>query len=239
MAASSTSPASSEAPRTDRLVARGIAKAYPGPDGEQEVLHHVDLEMELGESISLTGPSGSGKSTLLQILGLLCKPDRGELNLFGHDVTWNRSRQLESLRADVIGFVFQRHLLLPELNLLENVCLPLARSQGWGAEVMKKGLDWLDSLKISHRRSALPHQLSGGEAQKGAIARAMISSPSLLLMDEPTGNLDPGFSLVFFEELLKIALDHRSALFVVTHNTDLASMTGRRLHLDHHRLVEG
>ena len=220
------------------LKAEGLGKTYPGPHGPVGVLKGIDLAIHRGESVSLTGPSGSGKSTLLNILGLLTKPSEGSLHLDGQSIDYSSSAQLQGLRAEKIGFVFQKHLLLPELSLLENVCLPLARSEGWKKSTLERGQHWLQQLGLSARAQARPHQLSGGEAQRGAIARALIRNPPLLLLDEPTGNLDPEMSLDLIHILLELCRSQSITCVLVTHNLQLAGLTQRRLDLARHQLVE-
>jgi len=218
------------------LRAEDLYKAYKSPTGPQPVLEGVSLSLERGESISLTGPSGSGKSTLLQCLGLLSSPDRGRIFLEGKLVDFSKTSRLEAIRGQYVGFVFQKHLLLPELSLLENVALPLARTRGWTREVFDRAESALERMGVSHRKEARPFHLSGGEAQRGAIARALVVEPPILMMDEPTGNLDPGLSRDLFGQLLETCKGLRMSLLVVTHNLELAGQTGRNLRLDHHHL---
>lgn len=218
------------------LVAEGLSKAYDGPTGRQPVLENVSLSLGRGESVSLTGPSGSGKSTLLQCLGLLSKPDEGKIRIKGVEVDFSKASRLEALRGQHIGFVFQKHLLLPELSLLENVALPLSRTQGWNRDTFSKAEVWIEKLGLSQRKEARPTRLSGGEAQRGAIARAMVVEPPILMMDEPTGNLDPELSQDLFLQLLEICNNQGTGLLLVTHNLELAKQTDRHLRLEHHRL---
>ena len=222
--------------QSEVLRAEELHKAYHGPDGDQLVLEGVSITLSRGESISLTGPSGSGKSTLLQCLGLLSTPDRGSIYLKGEKVDFTRTSKLEALRGMNIGFVFQKHLLLPELSLLENVALPLARTRGWNRETFGCAEHWVDKMGLAHRKEARPATLSGGEAQRGAIARAMVVDPPVLMMDEPTGNLDPDLSQGLFAELLEICQGRGTGLLVVTHNLDLAAQADRHLRLEHHQL---
>jgi ABC-type lipoprotein export system ATPase subunit len=220
------------------LKAEHLGKSYPGPQGPVWVLRDINLSIKSGESVSLTGPSGSGKSTLLNIFGLLTGPSEGRLQMAGAWLDPKQQGSAVQLRAELIGFVFQKHLLLPELSLLENVCLPLARRKGWGPATLEQGRLWLDKLGILARQHARPQHLSGGEAQRGAIARALIHSPPLLLLDEPTGNLDPEMSLGMVTDLLEVCKKQIITCVFVTHNLQLAALTERRMDLARHQLLE-
>ena len=226
----------SATPSNEVLRAEDLYKSYSGPAGPQPVLEGVSLCLNKGESISLTGPSGSGKSTLLQCLGLLSKPDRGKVVLSGQEVDFSKNSRLEALRGEQLGFVFQKHLLLPELSLLENVALPLARTCGWNRDTFEKADVWIDRMGLGHRKEARPSRLSGGEAQRGAIARAMVVEPPVLMMDEPTGNLDPELSQDLFVQLLEMCETRGIGLLLVTHNLQLASQANHHLRLEHHQL---
>jgi lipoprotein-releasing system ATP-binding protein len=231
-------PSSDKPIPNKHLVVEGLSKSFSSPSGSTEVLSHVDFTVDEGQVVSLTGPSGAGKSTLLQILGLLSKPSSGSYAFCGTNTETLSAREINTLRSDHIGFVFQKHLLLPELSLYENVALPLARRQGWGSATQKQTELWLEKLELNHRQHARPFELSGGEAQRGAIARALIHNPSLLLMDEPTGNLDPELSTGVMEDVFELCKTSNTTCVFVTHNMTLAAMAERRAHVVQHRLEE-
>lgn len=221
------------------LRTEGIRKTYTEKSGQPHaVLNDISLSFECGSSLSLTGPSGSGKSTLLNIVGLLDRPTSG--TLFYHDQpvsTWSVA-QRESFRAEKMGFVFQRHLLLPEFSLLENVTLPLARVSGWNSRIRTAGMEMLEWMSIDHRAHAKPAHLSGGEMQRGAICRALIHHPQLLLLDEPTGNLDPELGHTIMTQLLERLKEQKVSCILVTHNPDFAALTEQHYTLQHHTLQQ-
>src|SRR5215211_5476701 len=209
------------------LTAKDIHKRY----GTVEVLKGVDILIEAGEIVSNVGPSGSGKSTLLHILGTLDKPDKGEVMLHQMHVTALMGKKLAAFRNKHIGFVFQFHHLLPEFSALENVCIP-----GWlgnknKQEIKNKAIELLKILGLSHRLDNKPNQLSGGEQQRVAVARALINNPDIVFADEPTGNLDT----VNAQELHRLFFELRDkfnqTFLIVTHNEELAQLSDRIFHM--------
>lgn len=199
--------------------------------GQLEVLKGIDFSADKAETVSIMGASGTGKSTLLQILGTLSTPDSGSLMIDGEDVLKLRSDALASFRGRKIGFVFQAHHLLPEFTALENVMIP-ALIAGTAASTAKaEALRLLGSLGLKDRASHKPAELSGGEQQRTAIARAIINRPSVLFADEPTGNLDS----VTKQEIHKVFFDLRDSIgqtiVIVTHDPQLASLCDRRLEM--------
>lgn len=218
------------------LKTEGLVKSYPEGGKLTCVLDQVSFELEAGKTMCLTGPSGSGKSTLLQIVGLLDRQSSGDL-FFGDDKAneWKRSKR-ENFRATSIGFVFQKHLLLPEFTLLENVALPLARTQGWKKEVYEKAENLLQKMGILERKKAYPKQLSGGEMQRGAICRAMIHNPKLILMDEPTGNLDPTIGEQVMRDVFTWIKEEGASCILVTHNLELTRLTDIHYRINQHKL---
>jgi lipoprotein-releasing system ATP-binding protein len=209
------------------LTAKGIEKYY----GSLWVLKGVDVSIAKGEIVSIVGPSGSGKSTLLHILGTLDEPAKGEIFLQNKKMHELRGRPLAAFRNRHIGFVFQFHHLLPEFSALENVCIP-----GWIAgrrkrEVEEEALELLKVLGVGHRVDNKPGALSGGEAQRVAVARALINRPDIVFADEPTGNLDTANA----KELHRLFFDLRDrfqqTFLIVTHNEELARMSDRVLHM--------
>jgi lipoprotein-releasing system ATP-binding protein len=215
------------------LKASGIYKNY----GPLAVLKGVDIEIAKGEIVSIAGSSGAGKSTLLHILGTLDRADKGEIYIDNTAVFTLNSKKMASFRNKHIGFVFQFHHLLPEFTALENVCVP-----GWIAgrktkEVVEKALSLLELLGLRNRAEHKPGELSGGEQQRVAVARALINNPSIVMADEPTGNLDSANA----KELHNLFIDLRDRLrqtfLIVTHNEELAKLSDRTLHMKDGRMV--
>ena len=206
---------------------QGITKSF----GSLQVLRGIDLTIERGEVVSIVGPSGAGKTTLLQIMGTLDKPDSGSIRLNGVEVNRLGEKKLSAFRNKEIGFVFQFHQLLPEFTALENVTIP-ALIQGVSAGTARKqAQEMLDMLGLSERAAHKPAELSGGEKQRVAVARALINHPSVVLADEPSGSLDTQNK----EELHHLFFDLRDKLgqtfVIVTHDEGLAAQTDRTIHL--------
>lgn len=209
------------------LTGKKIEKYY----GSLHVLKGVDISITKGEIVSIAGSSGAGKTTLLHILGTLDSPDGGELWFNSKRLDNMKPKELAAFRNKHIGFVFQFHHLLPEFSALENICIP-----GWiagenQATLKKKALELLDRLGLSERAEHKPSQLSGGEQQRVAVARALINDPEVIFADEPTGNLDTA-NATSMHNLFKQLRDELNQTFlIVTHNEELASMSDRVLHL--------
>lgn len=207
------------------LSAKNIKKQY----GRLSVLKGVDLSVSKGEIVSIVGSSGAGKSTLLHILGTLDKPDSGEIILNGQQLQLLKGNKLSAFRNKHIGFVFQFHHLLPEFTALENVCIP-----GWIAgykkkEVVIKATELLKTLGLEDRLQNKPQQLSGGEQQRVAVARALINSPSIVMADEPTGNLDSANARELHQLFIDLRNRFNQTFLIVTHNEELAKMSDRIL----------
>jgi len=207
------------------IEAQGITKAY----GQLEVLKGVDLMIEQGEVVSVVGRSGAGKSTLLHILGTLDSPDSGRLRINGEEVLELSSKAMSLFRNRHIGFVFQFHHLLPEFTALENVCIPAFLRQTPVAKAEKRAKELLDYLGLSDRFTHKPTQLSGGEQQRVAVARALMNQPAVVFADEPSGNLDSTSSQELHNLLFKLRDDFQQTFVIVTHNEDLAKMSDRTL----------
>lgn len=205
---------------------RGLTKRYGIGDAEQTVLDSIDLEIKKGEFIAIMGPSGCGKTTLLNVLGLLDKPDDGEYKLDDKSVERLSSAKRADIRSKRIGFVFQSFNLVPRLSVLENVALPLAYTGTSHLKSLKKASAMLGQFHLNEREYYMPWQLSGGQTQRVAIARALVNDPSIILADEPTGNLDSKSSHVILEELSDI---HRrgNTIIMVTHNPDMTTYADR------------
>jgi lipoprotein-releasing system ATP-binding protein len=214
------------------LSATNIQKRY----GAVEVLKGVDITINKGEVVSIVGPSGSGKSTFLHILGTLDKPDKGEVLLQNQNITRLQGNRLSSFRNKHIGFVFQFHHLLPEFSALENVCIPgwiLSSNKG---QVKNKALELLNLLGLGHRLENKPAQLSGGEQQRVAVARALINSPEIVFADEPTGNLDTANAKELHQLFFDLRKQFQQTFLIVTHNEELAQLSDRVLHMKDGRI---
>jgi putative ABC transport system ATP-binding protein len=215
---------------------RDVTRSFPGPP-EVQALKQVNLSVSAGDYISIVGPSGSGKSTMLNLLGLLDRPSVGEYYLSGELTTQFDETQRATVRATTIGFVFQAFHLLPHRSVLDNVLMPMLYSGVPRAERETRARDALRRVGLSHRLDFSPVTLSGGERQRVAVARAVVSSPRLLLADEPTGNLDQGTSgevMELFEELNADGL----TLVVITHDDAIARRARRTIRISDGRLSE-
>lgn len=213
------------------LETRGLSKSFQEGNEVLTVLNHVSLTVSPGEIVALLGPSGAGKSTLLHILGLLEKPDGGEILLNEENVAELSDRKRTQIRCHTIGFVYQFHHLLPEFTALENIVLPQLIAGIGQKQAKERAEELLQTVGLKDRSTHLPSELSGGEQQRVAIARAIANQPALLLADEPTGNLDTATSLTIFEMIKTLAHQESLAVLMVTHNPDLAALTDRTLTL--------
>jgi lipoprotein-releasing system ATP-binding protein len=218
------------------LQATGIQKAYASPTGMLRILEGLDLEVERGTVLAILGASGAGKSTLLNVLGTLDPPDAGTVRIGGIDVGSLDERGLARLRARRLGFVFQFHHLLPEFTALENVMMPL-RIAGIAPEAARdRARRALTDVGLESRWEHMPAQISGGEAQRVAVARALAVDPELVLADEPSGNLDPPSATALHELILGLAHERQQTFVVVTHSDRLAALADRVLVLEQGRL---
>lgn len=219
------------------LNAENISKQYPVAGGPPlEILTDVSLTLAAGENLAIVGPSGSGKSTLLAILGTLDEPTTGTVTLDGVDPTTLDEKALARFRSQQIGFVFQDHHLLPQCTVLENVLVPFLADGRAGTEQVARAEKLLDRVGLSERSLHRPAQLSGGEKQRVAIARALVREPTLLLADEPTGNLDQATATDVMQLLIELQQERQSILVAVTHSETLAARLQRRGVLDAGRL---
>jgi len=209
------------------LSIRGLKRTYVTGDRRLEVLKGVDLDVYPGEVVGLIGPSGSGKSSLLHAAGLLEQPDAGRIAVAGEDATDLDDRARTAVRLQSIGFVYQFHHLLPEFSALDNVALPQRIAGRSREDARERALELLTALGLAERVEHQPAQLSGGEQQRVAVARALANRPRLLLADEPTGNLDPATSKIVFQALHDLVRHTGVAALIATHNMELAGYMER------------
>ncbi|OGR96716.1 MAG: hypothetical protein A2V88_01705 [Elusimicrobia bacterium RBG_16_66_12] len=220
------------------ILARGVRKTYGRGPAAVQVLRGVDMRVEPGEFVAVLGPSGSGKSTLLNMLGLMDRPDEGELSLCGRPAAGLGDDARAFFRNEKMGFVFQFDSLLPEFTILENVLMParITRAQGLTAEPLAKAVahatSLLDSLGLGALGRRFPAQTSGGERQRAAIARALVNSPALILADEPTGNLDRENGERVFADFKRLTREQGAAVILVTHDEPAAKAADRTLRMD-------
>jgi lipoprotein-releasing system ATP-binding protein len=215
------------------LEAINIHKSYPNV----EVLKGVSLKINKGEIVSIVGASGAGKSTLLQLLGTLDSPDQGSLSINDEDLSKAGSKRLSEFRNKYLGFIFQFHNLLPEFTALENVCIPGYLGKRNPAEVEKKAKYLMDYLGISHRLTHKPSEMSGGEQQRTAIARALVNDPLIIFADEPTGNLDSHNAEEMHKLFFQLRKEFNQTFVIVTHNEKLASEADRKLEMADGKLI--
>jgi lipoprotein-releasing system ATP-binding protein len=215
----------------DILVLQNVRRTYKTGSEALTVLDGAALTLRQGEIVALVAPSGSGKSTLLHLAGLLEKPDDGAVLINGQDAGTLSDAARTRIRLGTIGIVYQFHHLLPEFTALENVTLPQMIAGKSRLEAERRSLELLTKLGLAARAQHLPGKLSGGEQQRVAIARALANNPSILLADEPTGNLDVHTSDIVFDELLHIVRSENVAALIATHNPDLAQRMDRKLSL--------
>jgi len=217
------------------IVARNLHKYYD----ELHVLKGVDLKISKGEIVSIVGASGAGKTTLLQILGTLdsYKMDDGSLSINEIDIASLGRNELAKFRNENLGFIFQFHQLLPEFTAIENVCIPAFIKNTAKSEAEKKAKELLAFLGLSHRESHKPNELSGGEQQRVAVARALINNPAIILADEPSGNLDTESAENLHNLFFKLRNEFGQTFVIVTHNEELAAMADRKLVMQDGKIV--
>jgi len=216
-----------------------VAKTYnPGTPAAITVLDGASLTLAAGEVVALVAPSGAGKSTLLHVAGLLDAPSAGSVRLLGQPVEGRSERERTRLRREAVGFVYQFHHLLPEFSALENVALPQRAAGTPLAAAAGRARALLETVGLGHRLDHRPAELSGGEQQRVAVARALANRPKLLLADEPTGNLDPETSARVFDMLLGLVRSTGLAALIATHNPELAARMDRTLRLDQGRILD-
>ena len=220
------------------LIVRDLHKGFVAGSGARlEVLRGVSLSVGRGEVVAVTGESGTGKSTLLHLLGALDRPDRGIITYEGTDLSEQSDVELSRFRNSSLGFVFQFHYLLPEFTALENVAMPALISGHRMPHARKRAAMLLEQLGLLERLSHRPAELSGGEQQRVAVARALMNRPALVLADEPTGSLDTKTARVLHDEIIRLSRDHDQAFVIATHNPALSGMCDRELRLQGGRII--
>lgn len=207
---------------------KGITKSF----GSLQVLKGINLHIDKGEVVSIVGPSGAGKTTLLQIMGTLDKPDNGSISVDGVDVMRLSSNKLSDFRNQHIGFVFQFHQLLPEFTALENIMIPAYIGGKGTAEAKKRALELLDFMGLADRANHKPNELSGGEKQRVAVARALVNNPAVVLADEPSGSLDSKNKAELHQLFFDLRDKFGQTFVIVTHDEHLASITDRTIHIE-------
>jgi len=219
------------------LELRNVSKIYHLGGEEIRALDDVSLDLDQGEFVSIIGPSGSGKSTLMHILGCLDSPTRGNVVLAGTDIAQASARELARVRNRTIGFVFQFFNLLPKLNVLQNVELPMIYAGIGSRERRERAEKALEMVELSHRLKNRPNQLSGGQQQRVAIARALVNNPKIILADEPTGNLDTHTGELILALFRRLAAEGRTVI-LVTHNPEIAAVTPRRIEIRNGKIAQ-
>ena len=217
------------------LKAENVTKAY----GDLQVLKGIDININSGEVVSIVGASGAGKSTLLHILGTLDQPDEGKVYLKNQDVVSLKGNDLARFRNKNMGFIFQFHNLLPEFTALENICIPAFIGGESPAKAEPRALELMKMLGIAERKDHKPSQLSGGEQQRTAVARALINSPSIVFADEPSGNLDSKHAEELHHLFFKLRDEMGQTFVIVTHNEHLAEMADRKIEMKDGKVLGG
>ena len=219
------------------LELKNIHKNFRLGEDDIEVLNGIEISIQQGETFAIVGPSGSGKTTLLQIIGLLDSPTSGELYVRGESPEDLNDKSKSRLRNEFFGFIYQFHHLLNEFTALENTMMPLLIREQTTKEARTKAQDLLIRIGLEHRINHKPHELSGGECQRVAVARALVTSPSLILADEPTGNLDPETADRVFDSFLDLNRSLNTSLIMVTHNQELAKRMDKIYELNFGKLI--
>lgn len=216
------------------IKAGNITKSF----GDLQVLKGIEIEIGKGEIVSIVGPSGAGKTTLLQILGTLSKPDNGEILYDNKNINALKDKHIANFRNKQVGFVFQFHHLLPEFSALENVCIPAFIGKVSKLEAERKAKEILNFLKMGDRLDHRPNELSGGELQRVAVARALINDPTVILADEPSGNLDTQNKEELHNLFFSLRDKYNPSIVIVTHDNDLADKADRKLEMKDGKILK-
>jgi putative ABC transport system ATP-binding protein len=214
-----------------------VTKVYKMGENEIKALNNVNLKVKKGEFLSIVGPSGSGKSTLLNIIGCIDTPSSGEVIIDGEDVSTLKDRGLTKIRLNKIGFIFQQFYLIPTLNALENIELPMKEARIPRDARRKRAISLLTQVGLQDRKGHYPSQLSGGEQQRVAIARSLANSPQMILADEPTGEIDSETSEKIVSLLRKLNTEEKLTLIIVTHDLKVANYADRRITIEDGKIV--
>ncbi len=214
------------------LSLKKISRNYSVRNKVINVFSDVDIFIDKGEKVAIIGPSGSGKTSILNIAGLIERPNSGSVSINGHEVNWIFDKEISDLRKKNIGYVFQFNNLLSDFTLLENIAFPLIINGVSKNEALDKANDFINHVNLSHRSNNYPNQVSGGEQQRAAIARALINKPTLIIADEPTGNLDSKTSLGVIKLFNELVQEYNCSLFLATHNLEIANQQDRLINLE-------
>ena len=220
------------------LKIKNLSYSYEKGQNKTQVLNNISFEIKKGEMVALVGPSGSGKSTLLNLIGLLEKLKSGEIFLNEELINPTSKLNRNNIRLNKIGFVFQFHRLLPEFSARENIAIPQMMTGLTKNLALKRSDELLEMMDLINRKNNRPGELSGGEQQRVAIARSLANAPSILLADEPTGNLDSQTALIVINQLRKIVSQTKLTCLIVTHNIEIANLMDRKLKLDQRSIIE-
>jgi lipoprotein-releasing system ATP-binding protein len=215
------------------IIAKNIRKSYD----DNEILKGVDLHIKKGELVTIIGSSGAGKTTLLQIIGTLDQPSSGKLTINGKEIQGMKDKQLSNFRNKDIGFVFQFHHLLPEFSAIENVIIPGLIQGGNRKELLIKAKNLLSLLNVADRAEHKPSEMSGGEQQRVAVARALINDPAIILADEPSGNLDSENANELHQLFIKLKTELQQTFVIVTHNRALSELSDRTIEMKDGKIV--
>jgi len=224
--------------RSPIISLENISKTFKQGDEQLTILENASLHINSGEMISLVGPSGCGKSTILHIAGLLDKFDSGKIIINGNDVSNMSDKKRTKIRQNDIGFIYQFHHLLPEFTALENIAIPKIIAGNKIKKAKAEAMLLLEKMKLADRANHKPSELSGGEQQRIAIARALANEPSLILADEPTGNLDPENSDYVFNTLISLVKDSNISMLMVTHNMELGKKSDNIITIENKKIVQ-
>ena len=209
-----------------------VSRSYSIREKVINVFSDIDIFIDKGEKVSIIGPSGSGKTSILNIAGLIERPNSGSVSINDYEVNWTLDKEISDLRKKNIGYVFQFNNLLSDFTILENIAFPLIINGISRNEALEKANDFINYVNLSHRGDNYPNQVSGGEQQRAAIARALIGKPSLIIADEPTGNLDSKTSLSVISLFNELVEEYNCSLFLATHNIDIANLQDRLINIE-------